>query len=272
MTAQMSEPRSDAADPDDGPPAGLLADHIDVHRGRALILRDVRLAARPGEVHALVGPNGAGKSTLLSALAGDLRPTTGSVMLHGVPLHTRPAREIARLRAVVPQQTTVAFGFTAREIVGMGRAPWARSGQDDEAIVAESLATVGALALADRSFATLSGGERALVVMAKALAQRVGVLLLDEPTAALDIGHSEQILRLARLRAEQGDTVVAVLHDLSLAAAHADTVSLVAAGALVATGSPREVLTAAVLSRAYHHPIEVVDHPRTGQPLVVPIR
>ena len=211
MTAQMSEPRSDAADPDDGPPAGLLADHIDVHRGRALILRDVRLAARPGEVHALVGPNGAGKSTLLSALAGDLRPTTGSVMLHGVPLHTRPAREIARLRAVVPQQTTVAFGFTAREIVGMGRAPWARSGQDDEAIVAESLATVGALALADRSFATLSGGERALVVMAKALAQRVGVLLLDEPTAALDPETERRVLA-GLVRHLAGCTVVLVTH------------------------------------------------------------
>ncbi|MFG1793468.1 heme ABC transporter ATP-binding protein [Nocardia sp. NPDC049149] len=227
-----------------------------------------------GEIVALVGPNGAGKSTLLAALAGELTPSAGTVELEGQALTHWSTLDMARRRAVLPQTHTVGFPFTAREVVAMGRAPWLRTERralDDERIAA-AMAAADVEHLAARSFPTLSGGERARVALARVLAQDTGTLLLDEPTAALDLGHQEAVLRLATARAAAGAAVVVVLHDLGIAAAYSDRVAVLDAGRIAADGPPREVLTTALLSRVYQHPVEVLNHPVTGAQLVLPIR
>ncbi|MBF6170636.1 heme ABC transporter ATP-binding protein [Nocardia blacklockiae] len=253
----------------------LRARQVSVDRATARrVLDHVDLDVVAGQILALVGPNGAGKSTLLAALSGELEPATGTVELDERPLtHWSPV-DMARRRAVLPQNHTVGFPFTAREVVAMGRAPWARTDRqdDDESAIAAALAATDTEHLAARPFPALSGGERARVALARVLAQDTATLLLDEPTAALDLGHQEQVLRLARGRAEQGAAVVVVLHDLGIAAAYADRVAVLDAGRLAAAGPPRDILTTDLLSRVYQHPVEVFDHPRTGAQLVLPIR
>jgi len=238
------------------------------------ILDTVDFHVAAGEIVALVGPNGAGKSTLLAALAGELTPAEGSVELDGRPLGHWTPLDMARRRAVLPQSHTVGFPFTAREVVAMGRSPWARTprDRDDERIIEQALAGADVTHLAERSFPTLSGGERARVALARVLAQATPTLLLDEPTAALDLGHQEEVLELAASRAAAGAAVVVVLHDLGIAAAYADRVAVLDAGHIAADGPPRRVLTAELLSRVYQHPVDVFDHPVTGAQLVLPVR
>lgn len=238
------------------------------------VLDSVDFQVAAGEIVALVGPNGAGKSTLLAALAGELAPSGGHVELDGHRLTHWSVLDMARRRAVLPQSHTVGFPFTAREVVAMGRAPWARTPRDldDDRIVAEALAAADVTHLAERSFPTLSGGERARVALARVLAQNTPTLLLDEPTAALDLGHQEEVLALAAGRAAAGAAVVVVLHDLGIAAAYADRVAVLEAGRIAADGPPRQVLTSALLSRVYQHPVDVFDHPLTGAQLVLPAR
>ncbi|WP_326558542.1 heme ABC transporter ATP-binding protein [Micromonospora sp. NBC_01796] len=245
-----------------------------VRLGDRLVLRDVSVDVRAGELLTLVGPNGAGKSTLLAALCGDLRVAGGQIRVQGSALSAWTPGQLARRRAMLPQRTTLAFPFTAGEVVAMGRAPWVgrpEQAQDDEAI-AEAMRLTEIGDLAGRPFPALSGGEQARVALARVLAQRTPILLLDEPTAALDLHHQELVLRVARARARAGDTVVAVLHDLGLAAAYADRIALLSDGRLVTDGPPEQVLTADRLSAAYRHEIEILPHPRTGTPLVLPIR
>ncbi len=244
--------------------------------GRAL-LSDVDLAVRPGELVALIGPNGAGKSTALSVLAGDVTPDAGTATIDGRPLSRIRVQELGRLRSVLLQQKGVSFSYPVREVVAMGRMPWSRLPSDgadatDDGIVDAALASTDTAHLADRDVTTLSGGELARVSLARVLAQRCRVVLLDEPTDALDIGHQEQVLALAAGLAADGAAVLAVLHDLNLAAAYADRVVLLADGRVVADGSPRDVLTGERLSAVYGHPVETVDHPVTGALLVLPVR
>ncbi len=242
------------------------------HARRVLDAVDFEVTA--GEVVALVGPNGAGKSTLLAALAGELTLSEGSVELDGSGLDHWTPLDMARRRAVLPQSHTVGFPFTAREVVAMGRAPWVRTarGERDDEFVAAAMTSADVAHLAARSFPTLSGGERARVALARVLAQDTATLLLDEPTAALDLGHQEAVLRLATERAAAGAAVVVVLHDLGIAAAYADRVAVLESGRIAADGPPREVLTTELLSRVYQHPVEVLDHPVTGAQLVLPVR
>ncbi|WP_457030453.1 heme ABC transporter ATP-binding protein [Kitasatospora sp. P5_F3] len=241
--------------------------------GREL-LGGVDLVVRAGEVLALLGPNGAGKSTLLSVLAGDVLPTSGTVTLNGRPLDGYRPAELALHRALLPQAAALSFPFPAGEVVRMGRAPWAGTAAEaeDDAAVTAALAATESAAFVDRPFTALSGGERARIALARVLAQRTALLLLDEPTAALDLRHQELVLRVARERARAGDAVVVVLHDLSLAAAYADRVVLLAGGRAVADGPVAEVLEAALLTEVYAHPVEVFPHPVTGAPLVLPTR
>ncbi|WP_425296332.1 heme ABC transporter ATP-binding protein [Nocardia asiatica] len=238
------------------------------------VLDGVDFEAVAGQVVALVGPNGAGKSTLLAALAGELALSAGAVELDGQPLTHWTTLDMARRRAVLPQTHTVGFPFTAREVVAMGRAPWVRTERRelDEEHIAAAMAATDVEHLAARSFPTLSGGERARVALARVLAQDTATLLLDEPTAALDLGHQEAVLRLAAARAADGASVVVVLHDLGIAAAYADRVAVLDAGRIAADGPPREVLTTELLTRVYQHPVEVLDHPVTGAQLVLPVR
>ncbi|MFI6468827.1 heme ABC transporter ATP-binding protein [Streptomyces sp. NPDC050516] len=252
----------------------LEASELRVELGGRPVLDGVGLQVRAGEVVALVGPNGAGKSTLLAALAGDVPANSGGVRIDGRPLAGRPAPELALRRAVLPQQASLSFPFAVEEVVRMGRAPWAGTVREDEddAVVADAMAATEVTGFAGRPFDALSGGERARVALARVLAQRAPVLLLDEPTAALDLRHQELVLRICRERARAGDAVVVVLHDLGLAAAYADRVAVLHGGRLAAEGPPREVLDAELIGRVYRQPVEVLAHPRSGTPLVVPRR
>ncbi|MFE0131479.1 heme ABC transporter ATP-binding protein [Streptomyces sp. NPDC059037] len=257
-------------------PGDALAEVSDlrVRLGGREVLAGVSLTARAGEVLALVGPNGAGKSTLLAALAADIAADEGSVRVCGRPVAQWPARELALRRAVLPQAAALSFPFAVEDVVCMGRAPWAGTAleDDDDRVVHEAMAATEVGEFAARSFSALSGGERARVALARVLAQRAPLLLLDEPTAALDLRHQELVLRICRERAAAGDAVVVVLHDLGLAAAYADRAVVLRGGAVAAEGPPGEAFTGELLSKVYRQPVEVFPHPRTGAPLVTPVR
>ncbi|MFE3054535.1 heme ABC transporter ATP-binding protein [Nocardia sp. NPDC059239] len=252
----------------------LRARNVSAKRGDRTVLEGVDFPVIAGQIVALVGPNGAGKSTLLAALAGELELSGGSVELDGHALTHWTHLDMARRRAVLPQSHTVGFPFRAREVVAMGRSPWARTGRqdDDDEAIAAAMAATDVERFAARPFPALSGGERARVALARVLAQDTATLLLDEPTAALDLGHQEQVLHLARERAAAGAAVVVVLHDLGVAAAYADRVAVLEAGRIAADGPPRQILTPELLSRVYQHPVDVFDHPVTGAQLVLPVR
>ncbi|MFC9791254.1 heme ABC transporter ATP-binding protein [Streptomyces sp. NPDC127584] len=247
---------------------------VRVDRGGRAVLDSVGVEVRAGEILALVGPNGAGKSTLLAVLAADLAPAAGEVRIGGRPATGWTPGDLALRRAVLPQDAALSFPFSVADVVRMGRAPWAGTDREDEdeAAVAEAMAATEVGPFAGRPFSALSGGERARVALARVLAQRTGLLLLDEPTAALDLRHQELVMRVCRERAAAGDAVVVVLHDLGLAAAHADRVGVLHDGRIAVVGPPSEVLGEELLSRVYRQPVEVLPHPRTGIPLIVPRR
>lgn len=240
--------------------------------GSTWLLRSVSFDVMHGELLALVGPNGAGKSTLLSVLAGERAPSEGHVDFEGTDLATWTARDLARRRAMLAQDNQVAFPFTVRDVVAMGRAPWRGRPEedDDDDAVAEALERADVAHVATRTFPSLSGGERARVSLARVLAQRTDVVMLDEPTAALDLRHQEDVMNVARGLATSGKAVVVVVHDLSLAAAFADRIALLEAGSLAALGSPAEVLDESLLERVYGLPVRVVAD--DGGLLVLPRR
>ncbi|PRY67620.1 iron complex transport system ATP-binding protein [Glaciihabitans tibetensis] len=241
-------------------------------RGQAL-LSQVTLAVAAGQVTAIIGPNGAGKSTLLGVLAGDIRPTTGSVLVHQRPLGEYSVTELARNRSVMLQQSAVAFSYTVREVVEMGVSAWDKNdGRDATAVVTRALDNTDSTRFAHRDVTTLSGGEQARAALARVLAQDAPVVLLDEPTASLDISHQELVLGLAGSLAAAGGAVVIVLHDLDAAATHADHIVMLVDGRVAAAGPPAEVMTSAILTEVYGHPIDVIEHPATGRRLVVPAR
>lgn len=247
----------------------LEARKVTVRAGRARLLDGVSLALAPGELLAVAGPNGAGKSTLLRVLEGDLAPARGEVLLHGRPLGAHRPLELARLRAVLPQETALAFPFSVDEVVRMGRWPWPADPARDEALVGAALDACDVRTLVDRRVPTLSGGERTRVALARVLAQDTAIVLLDEPTAALDLRHQEAVLRAARARADDGRAVLAVLHDLNLAAAWADRIVLLDRGTVCAAGLAGDVLTGDLLSRLYGAPVLVSRHPTRDHPLIV---
>ncbi|MER7176325.1 heme ABC transporter ATP-binding protein [Streptomyces mesophilus] len=257
-------------------PGTTLASAHELHikLGARHVLRGVDIEARAGEVVALVGPNGAGKSTLLAALATDLTPDAGTVRICGKDAGEWSAGELALRRAVLPQAASLSFPFLVEEVVRMGRAPWngTRLADNDDEVIAAALRATETTEFAARPFSALSGGERARVALARVLAQQALLLLLDEPTAALDLRHQELVLRVCRERAAAGDAVVVVLHDLGLAAAYADRVAVLHDGTIAAEGAPAEVFDGELLSRVYRQPVEVLPHPRTGTLLVFPER
>lgn len=253
----------------------ILAAHgVSVRLDGTDVVSQVDLHVGAGEIVALVGPNGCGKSTLLSALGGFRPASGGRVTMSGAAVAELSAKEMGRRRAVVTQHNRPDIGFTVGEVVEMGRYPWSRTPQarESSAIVAEAIADCDLAALVDRPVAQLSGGQQARVALARALAQRTPALLLDEPTAALDIAHQEATLQVLRRARDRGVAILIVVHDLSLAAAYADRVALMKSGRIVATGTPGEVLTDTLLSEIYDHPVEIIAHPRTGQSVIVPRR
>jgi iron complex transport system ATP-binding protein len=241
----------------------------------------VSLELRPGRVHALLGPNGAGKSTLLRLLAGELAPDAGAIELNGRPLPAWTAAERARQRAVLPQAHVLGFGFTAAQVVDLGRLPCPRHGADAEArIVAAALGLAGVAHLADRRYPTLSGGERARVQLARVMAQvwepldgplhgTARFLLLDEPTASLDLAHQHDCLRAVRALADRGLGVLVILHDPNLALRYADDVTLLRDGRVLASGAPADAITEETLERLYRVPVRVIRAEGERVPLVV---
>jgi iron complex transport system ATP-binding protein len=238
----------------------------------AVLVDGVDLDILPGEILGIVGPNGAGKSTLIRLLAGELRPTHGEVHVDGTQIGEYRQLELARRRAVLPQQTILQFAFRVLDVVMMGRYPHpeATSGEN-EAVVADALERSDTTHLRERLFPTLSGGEQTRVSFGRVLAQETGTLLLDEPSASLDIRHQELVMGVIRSLASEGTAVAAVLHDLNLAARHADRVAVMAGGRIVDIGPTAEILRADLLSEVYEHPVAVVPHPRLDCPLVLPL-
>ncbi len=227
--------------------ARLVLREVTAGLGARPVLDRISLTLSEGETLALVGPNAAGKSTLVHVAAGALTPSSGEVLLDGHPLATLEGRARARKLAIVPQSARWDIDFTVRDLVGLGRAPhqsgWASMGPADETAVDSALEAADVAALGDRQFATLSGGERQRVLLARALAQGAPVLLLDEPTAHLDLAHQQLVVETAAAHARKGGSVLVVLHDLSLAA-RMDRVAVLQDGRLVDAGPARDVLTA----------------------------
>jgi iron complex transport system ATP-binding protein len=250
------------------------ADRVSFALGSARLVDGVSVRAEPGDFVAVVGPNGAGKSTLLRLLAGDLSPTEGSVLIVGEPVTGTSLRRLALRRSFLSQHAATEVPFTVREVVMMGRYPYREDPENtpeaDAAAVDVALAATDVAHLSGRVTATLSGGEEQRVSLARVLAQQAPVMLLDEPTTALDIGHQELVMRALRDAALRGAAVVCVVHDLNLAAVFADQVVLMRHGAAAAAGAPRAVFTEVALSEVYDHPIRVVDHPFREGPLVLP--
>jgi iron complex transport system ATP-binding protein len=236
---------------------------VTVHLGGNPVVDGVDAAIAKGEWLALIGPNGAGKTTLLRAIAR-LVPFAGEIVLGGQPLEGLARSDLARLVAVVPQEPSTPPWMTVAEYVLLGRTPHlgplAKEGARDREAAARALGRLDLLAFADRRLGTLSGGEKQRVVVARALAQEAPIVLLDEPTAALDIGHQQQALELLDgLRAESGLTLVAAMHDLTLAAQYADRMLLLNGGIVVADGPPVDVLTKSAIARHYGAAIDVVS-------------
>jgi iron complex transport system ATP-binding protein len=253
----------------------LAFDKVSIRLGDRQILDGVSLELPKGELLGLLGANGAGKTTLLRLAARILRPDRGRVLLGGRELDAIPRRELARRLAVVPQDTFVPFAFRAGELVLMGRAPHlGLLGFESSADLARARAAmerIGVASLAARSVLQLSGGERQLVTVARALAQDPEVLLLDEPTAFLDLRHRVEVLDVLRELARDGRAALVVSHDLGLAARFCDRVALLAAGRIAAVGPPAEVLRPPILREAFGIEADVVPGP-DGTPVVIPKR
>jgi iron complex transport system ATP-binding protein len=250
-----------------------LADVTVVLGGRPVVDR-VDAAVAEGEWLALIGPNGAGKTTLLRAIAR-LVPYAGSIALEGRVISEMPRAELSRMLAVVPQEPSTPPWMTVAEYVLLGRTPHlgalAKEGRRDRDAAARALARLDLLDFRKRRLGTLSGGERQRVVVARALAQEARIVLLDEPTASLDIGHQQQALDLLdALREESGLTLVAAMHDLTLAAQYADRMVLLDGGRVAVDGVPRDVLTEETIARHYGASIDVV--PVDGRVAVIPRR
>ncbi len=242
--------------------------------GRA-VLADVDLTLAPGELLGLIGPNGSGKTTLVRILAGLLAPSAGTVRVDGKALGSFRRMELARRLAVVPQDVTIEFPFTALEVVLMGRAPHLGAlgfpRTHDLAVARAAMDRLDVAGLDDRPLDRLSGGERQRVLLARALAQEPDVLLLDEPTTHLDLKHQAGVHDVVRaLGRERGVGTISVLHDLNLAAMYCDRLVLLAGGRVAASGAPMDVLTADRLSAAYGTDVAVGWNEATG-PVVLPV-
>lgn len=250
----------------------IRASGIRVELDGRTVLDEVSIEVIPGEVLALVGPNGAGKSTLLSVLSGERVPTAGQVIVDERDVRSFSPLDLARRRSVLTQDNSLSFPFRVIEVIAMGRAPWTRTEEiaRDSPAISSAATRADVTHLAGRRFTELSGGERARVSLARVLAQDTPIVFLDEPTAALDLRHQEDVLRIARDLALTGRAVVVVVHDLSLAGAVADRVALLSGGRLVAVGTPSSVLTAEAISMVYGLAVRVVDI--DGRPLIVPQR
>ncbi|MEU4312348.1 ABC transporter ATP-binding protein [Nocardia sp. NPDC024068] len=259
-----------------GPAARLRADRLRLGYRNRVISEELTVDVPDGTFTVIIGPNACGKSTLLRALSRLLAPESGAVLLDGKQIGSYPAKEVARRIGLLPQTSTAPEGIRVADLVARGRYPhqslirqWSHA--DEEAVAAAMTAT-GVDELSGRLVDELSGGQRQRVWIAMVLAQETPIVLLDEPTTFLDIAHQIQLLDLCRdLNRETGRTVVAVLHDLNHAFRYADHLIAMRDGAVVATGAPRDIVTAELVQKVFDLGCRVIEDPETGAPLVVPL-
>lgn len=253
---------------------GVLAlDQVTIKYGPRTVLSDVSLTVKRGEVVALIGPNGIGKSTLVRAASGGLDPASGTITVDGDQVHNLQPEGVARKISVVPQAVRLPEAFTVLDTVLMGRTAYlgwlGRESRLDLEIAEDAMARSGVAGFGPRRLGEISTGEQQLVLIARSLTQTAPFLLMDEPTAHLDLKHESRILTLVKNLAHQDHlAVLVVLHDLNLASQFADKVVLLAAGEILASGPPTEVLTTEHLSAAYGVPIKIFPHPSGGYPVI----
>ncbi|MEU5688471.1 ABC transporter ATP-binding protein [Streptomyces venezuelae] len=255
--------------------ARLSARGVSVGYGSRTVIDDLDVSIPPGVITTIIGPNGCGKSTLLRTLTRLLKPASGSVVLDGQDIVKLKTRDVAKKLGLLPQTPVAPEGLTVADLVARGRHPhqsWLRQwSSDDAGVVERALAMTGVSDLADRPVDSLSGGQRQRVWISMTLAQGTDLLLLDEPTTYLDLAHAIDVLDLVDDLHESGRTVVMVLHDLNLATRYSDHLVVMKAGAILAQGHPREVITAELLQEAFGLRARVVDDPVGDRPLIVPI-
>ena len=257
----------------------IHVDDVSYQVGQAQLLQRVSFTAEAGQVVAIVGANGAGKTTLLRLVSGELSPSGGRILFHDRDLSTMPSAALARKRAVLSQSHTLGFSFTVTEVIMLGRTPYFRDRLANEAVTLEAMAAASVDHLSQRHYPTLSGGERQRVHFARILAQlweapgqcQGKLLLLDEPTANLDLAHRQSVLGMARRCAETGATVLAVLHDLNLAAQYADAILVLCRGRQCAFGTPKQVLTREVIRATFGLDVVIGSHPCAPCPLVLSV-
>lgn len=257
----------------------LAVHNIDVVLGARQVLTGASIEVAPGELVAVLGPNGAGKSTLLNVLCGELAADSGCVRIGGEDLRSLSSSALACKRALMPQKSSLSFPFKVRDVVAMGRDPFrvtVAASLNDKA-VDWALAETDIAHLSRRVYTQLSGGEQQRVQLARVFAQvwhesddDVRFLLLDEPTSSLDLAHQHSVLHLARRLAEKGVGVVAVVHDLNLAALYATRVVILSSGRVVAAGEPGEVLQPALIADVFDLSVHCVEDPDSGRKLIVP--
>jgi iron complex transport system ATP-binding protein len=251
----------------------LQLDDLSVDIAGRRIVSGIHLTVADRQFAGLVGPNGSGKSTILKTIYRAHRPSAGHVLLDGTDLLSLGHKDTARRIAVVTQESASEFDFTVREMVMIGRTPHKRSFErdtgTDQDIVDHAMERVGCQQFAARRFNTLSGGEKQLVLIARALAQQADHLILDEPTNHLDIHHQVEILEIV---SGLGATVLAALHDLSQAALFCQALHVLRAGQIVAAGAPADVLSPGTIQQAYGADVLVIEHPDTGTPHLIPRR
>jgi iron complex transport system ATP-binding protein len=253
----------------------LKIEGLSVYYGERRVLNDVSLEVRSGEVVALIGPNGAGKSTLIRAVSGVIPVRSGRIEVDHTDVTGLSFMRRARRISVVPQAASLPPAFTVWETVLLGRTPYlnflGQTSTADEALARRALEQVDMFQLRESRMDEISGGEQQRVLLARALAQDTPILLMDEPTAHLDLRHQIDLLKLITAQARaKGLTVLAALHDLNLASLFADRIAIIENGQLCAAGNPAETLTPEILGSVYRVPVSVVRHPQSGAPLVIP--
>ncbi len=246
---------------------------LSVGYGRRRVLEEISLKASEGEVVGVIGPNGSGKTTLLKAITKVLEPISGTVFIDGMDVNEMQSTQIAKKVAVVSQVISINFEFTVEDIVLMGRTPYIKGSEtfEDINIVRDAMEKTNTLFLKDRLITQLSGGELQRVIIARAFAQNPKILLLDEPTSHLDITNQIDILNLVKNASRKGMVVVAVIHDLNLAAYYCDKICLLQDGKLISAGTPGQVLTSSNIERAFNINVEVITNEITNSLYVIPV-
>jgi iron complex transport system ATP-binding protein len=255
----------------------LSVDGIDCSYNSTQVLKDVRLQVGRGDFVGIIGPNGSGKTTLLKAISATLKPAKGAILLEDVDVHSIKKLDLAKKMAVVPQETSILFDFTAFDIVMMGRNPhvdrFRFETSKDVAAVKKAMKLAGCLEFAQREVGSLSAGERQRVAIARAIAQEPSVMLLDEPTSHLDINFQLETMALLRDLSDNAKlTVIAVFHDLNLAARYCRTLIILKDGKILAAGNCADVFTKENIKKAYGVDVDVRYHPLTQSPYIIPLR